>query len=84
MTRWKRERIADVLRLHAHNHLSMMGERTISAAESLGLPIGFRHEWNCSQDGSLDRVWYTCAAALDRLGGRHAIVQRRWEMEVAS
>lgn len=73
MNRWKKESRATLVLMHAHNIWSIWWRMKLSVAGELGLPISYVKYPNCSGDGSWDTEYYTCAAALDRLGGLHAL-----------
>jgi len=68
MTRWKREETTTLILMHAHNRWSRWLDALVTAAESLGLPIGQRSFQNCN-DRTWDREVYTSAPALARVGG---------------
>ena len=73
MNRWKRERTETLIHMQAHNQWSRWYDAIMTAAEDMRLPVGqasFR-----IHDGSIDRIWYTSAPALERLGGKDALYE---------
>ena len=78
MTRWKREPRETILLMHAHNRMSVRGDCILSAAESLGLLVGFCRYPNHA-DGSTDREWYVSSSALARVGGLKAVEALAWK-----
>lgn len=68
MTRWKKEPQETLILLHAHNRMSRMNDYMLTAADQLGLVIGYRVTAN-HYDQSTDREWYCMTAQLETVGG---------------
>lgn len=70
MTRWKKEQTYTIREMLPHHQYSRWHDYVLSAAQSLGLPIGYREYYyrSCGDERVLAREWYTSAAMLERAG----------------
>jgi hypothetical protein len=70
MNRWKKEATYPLRVMLPHHQYSRWHDYVLRAAESLGLPIGYREQTYTSIGGELvrEREWYTSAPMLDRSG----------------
>lgn len=86
-TRWKREPSTTLVLMHAHNRMSRWYGYLFSAAESLGLIVGYRTYAN-HFDGSCDQEWFCITHQLEAAGGlaevkRVAHMMRDRDSEIA-
>lgn len=70
MTRWKTLETYTLRSMLPHHQYSQWHEYVLRAAQSLGLPIGYREQTYRSCGGELvtERQWYTSAPMLARAG----------------
>lgn len=70
MTRWKTGETYTLRSMLPHHQYSRWHDYVLRAAQSLGLPIGYREirYESCGGDMVWERQWYTCAPMLARAG----------------